>query len=417
MVFVGAEGAGSAASHPNLCVLDLEARRVEIRTRSLQRGLQGWLDVRSRSFSLHLWADLWVTRDDSAAYARVQNGGRMQICRIALTGTELVQPVVGGDRCCILLDMVDERLLFSVDDITHPPELYIATIEGGEERQMTQMNSSLISELELGDCVHLACRGIDGAALEGWYVKPANGRAPPFPTVLWIHGGPFGAQGYSFDFDTALLNSLGIGVMFFNYRGSSGYGDAFSMAPLGDWGNLDYHDLMAGVDAAIAAGIADPERLGVCGNSFGGAMSCFIVGKTQRFQAAVPQNPVTDWQSFYGTSDIGVWFSVEELGGHPHEVPDTYRRCSPITYAHNCRTATLLIQCEEDWRCPPGQSEQFYTVLRANGCDAEMLRLPRCSHLGSILGPLSMRQEYLRSMLEWFTKHLLNPVGENGYEC
>ena len=99
----------------------------------------------------------------------------------------------------------------------------------------------------------------------------------------------------------------------------------------------------------------------------------------------------TNWQSFYGTSDIGVWFSVEQLGGHPHEIPEVYARCSPITYAHQCTTPTLMVQGEADWRCPAEQSEQFYTVLKANGCPVEMLRIPGGAHGGTRRGTIAMR--------------------------
>ena len=181
-------------------------------------------------------------------------------------------------------------------------------------------------------------------------------------------------------------------MLFINQRGSIGYGDAFATQILGDWGNLDASDLIAGVDHAIARGLADPDRQGVCGLSGGGNLSCWLVGQTDRFKAAVPENPVTNWVSFYGVSDIGPWFAVAELGGHPHEIPEVYRRCSPITYAHRCTTPTLLIQGEADYRCPAEQSEQFYDVLKASGCPVEMLRLPASAHAGSIRGAPALRR-------------------------
>jgi dipeptidyl aminopeptidase/acylaminoacyl peptidase len=180
--------------------------------------------------------------------------------------------------------------------------------------------------------------------------------------------------------------TAGYVVLFINHRASTGYGDAFSTRITGDWGNLDYADLMAGVDDAIAQGLVDQERMGVCGLSGGGNLSCWIVGQTDRFKAAVPENPITNWVSFYGVSDIGPYVAVRQLGGHPHEIPEVYARCSPITYTHRCTTPTLLIQGEADYRCPPEQSEQFYTVLKANGCPVEMLRLPNSDHTGSMTG-------------------------------
>jgi dipeptidyl aminopeptidase/acylaminoacyl peptidase len=164
---------------------------------------------------------------------------------------------------------------------------------------------------------------------------------------------------------------------------------------------------MAGVDYAIKKGFTDPDRMGVCGLSGGGNLSCWIVGQTDRFKAAVPENPVTNWNSFYGISDIGVYFALEELGGHPYEIPEIYAKCSPITYAHNCTTPTLLIQGEQDFRCPAEQSEQFYTVLKANGCIAEMMRLPNSSHGGAIAGPIASRKAQNDALLDWMNRYVL----------
>ena len=153
--------------------------------------------------------------------------------------------------------------------------------------------------------------------------------------------------------------------------------------------------------------MADADRLGVCGLSGGGNLTCWIVGQTTRFKAAIPQNPVTNWRSFYGTSDIGIYFGVEQMGGHPHEIPEVYEKCSPITYAHRCTTPTLMVQSELDWRCPAEQSEQFYTVLKAQGCIVEMLRQPGGSHVASISGAVKLRRAHNEAMLDWFERYVL----------
>jgi dipeptidyl aminopeptidase/acylaminoacyl peptidase len=164
---------------------------------------------------------------------------------------------------------------------------------------------------------------------------------------------------------------------------------------------------MAGVDFAIDKDWADPDRLGCCGVSGGGNLSCWIVGHTDRFKAAVPENPVTNWVSFYGTSDIGPRFAADEMGGLPHEIPEVYRRCSPITYAHRCKTPTLLIQGEHDYRCPAEQSEQFYTALKASGCTVEMLRFPAASHSGHADGKPIVRRAQNQAILDWMNRYVL----------
>jgi dipeptidyl aminopeptidase/acylaminoacyl peptidase len=145
----------------------------------------------------------------------------------------------------------------------------------------------------------------------------------------------------------------------------------------------------------------------VCGLSGGGNLTCWVVGQTDRFKAAVPENPVTNWVSFYGVSDIGPWFAPAYLDGLPHEIPEVYRRCSPISYAHQCKTPTLLVQGEHDWRCPAEQSEQFYGVLKANGCVVEMVRFPGSPHAGAIQGSLAVRRTQNEVLLDWMNRYVL----------
>lgn len=227
-----------------------------------------------------------------------------------------------------------------------------------------------------------------------------------------MHGGPHNSYGNIFHFEAQMFAGAGYAVLMINHRGSVGYGNEFANATFGDWGNLDYQDLMAGVDSVIARGIADPDRMGCCGLSFGGYMSCWIVGQTDRVKAAVPEEPITNILSMYGTSDIGTNGFPLELGGKPHEIIDTYLRCSPITHAHKCTTPTLLIQGDADYRCPPEQSEQFYTVLKANGCTVEMLRLPWSPHMGAIAGPLPWRKAQNDALLDWMNRYVLEDSTE-----
>jgi dipeptidyl aminopeptidase/acylaminoacyl peptidase len=204
-----------------------------------------------------------------------------------------------------------------------------------------------------------------------------------------------------------MFAGAGYGVLLVNHRASTGYGDAFATAIVGDWGNLDYADLMAGVDHAIEEGLADPDRLGVFGISGGGNLTGWIIGHTDRFRAACPENPVFNWFSMYGTSDVGADFSVRELGGTPYDAEEVYRRCSPITYAHRCTTPTLFLQHESDYRCPAEQTEQFFTVLRVNGVPAEMLRFPNTSHGGSVRGPIGHRRAQNEALLDWMNRYVL----------
>ncbi|MCY4009127.1 MAG: S9 family peptidase [Anaerolineaceae bacterium] len=368
-----------------------------------------------------LWeGGMQIDASGEVAYVQVQDRGEVQLYRVALSGAEDCQAIVAGERSCYILGQsapgpgtATGRLLFSSSTIHRPPELCSCDTEGGDERQHSQLYDDFYAEIAQGGVRHLQFSGTDGEPAEGWLLLPPAGEAP-HPLVLYIHGGPHGAFGHIYHFDMQMLAGAGYAVLLVNHRASSGYGDEFGTAIKGDWGNLDYGDLMAGVDEAIAQGLVDPERMGVCGLSGGGNLSSWIVGQTDRFKAAVPENPVTNWLSFYGVSDIGTYFSVEELGGTPWEIPEIYRRCSPITNAHRCTTPTLLVQCEHDWRCPAEQSEQFYAVLKAVGCPVEMLRIPRASHAGAINGAPAMRRVQNDALLDWMDHYVLGKPRREG---
>jgi dipeptidyl aminopeptidase/acylaminoacyl peptidase len=339
------------------------------------------------------------------AYVRLQRGGRAGIARVALEGDEDVRVVVDGDRACELLDVGRERLLFLTCDILNPADLSVSDLDGGGERRLTTLNDDWWGGMRLPTVERIVARSPDDVVVEAWYVAPPGGSGPR-PTALSIHGGPFAAFGHVFRFETLLLASRGYGVLLPNYRGSSGYGDAFSTAIQGRVSDLEHADLMAAVDHVVERGWADPDRLGVFGASYGGMMTCWIVGHTDRFRAAVSQSPVINRDSYYGTADIGTTYTVEQIGATPWEAPEEYRRSSPLSYAHLVTTPTLLIQNEQDWRCPPEQAEQFYARLKVVGCETEMVRIPDASHSGTISGPVPGRVARNEALLDWLDVHL-----------
>jgi dipeptidyl aminopeptidase/acylaminoacyl peptidase len=208
--------------------------------------------------------------------------------------------------------------------------------------------------------------------------------------------------------DLELLVGAGFAVVSNNFRGSAGYGEAFARRIAGDWGrkgSLDHH---ATLKEVVKAGIADPERLGVYGLSHGGFAACWLVSTSSKFKAAVAENPISSFQSWFGAADTDWWFRGE-LGGSPNEIPDVYRSYSPLTYSHDCATPTLLIVGEHDLRCPPAESEQFYRELKANGCTTAMLRLPNAGHMGSADGPVPARLAQNEALVAWFRRHLSAP--------
>ena len=398
-IALAANLAGSpGGSKSDLWVVDRHSGSLQCRTINLVYGVEC---NRNRLLVL----------DAERALCGVQRAGMVELYQVALAGEEKWQPVVNGMRTCSALDAAGEQVLFTISRLHNPAELCIANIDGSGEQQLTGFNDEWLNEIELPELAHLQFRNDNDIPIEGWFLKPPVGE-PPYPTILCIHGGPYGMYGYAYRTDFQMLAGAGYGVLFINPRGSAGYGDEFSHPLNANWGFVDYPEQMRAVDLVIEMGLADADRLGVNGLSYGGYMTCWIVGQTDRFKAAVAENPVTDLVSSYGTSDIDAWDAPFSFNGAPHENYERYREISPITYAHLCTTPTLLIQGESDYRCPAGQSEQFYTTLKANGCTVEMLRLPGSPHVGSISGAPVLRRAQNDALLEWMHKYVKGEIGE-----
>lgn len=385
------------ATKDELWLLDRESGDVVNRTADLPTGVEvQWFPVFSAAN---------ILTADAAALVNVVERGKRGIYAVALSGPPEWRQLLGGKRTTALQDANDESMLFLSGDLANPGDLHIAALDGSNERRITRFNDDLLSQLNFATVEELLYQTEDGSPIQGWLLLPNQG-APPYPTILYIHGGPHGWYGYQYGSDFQMLAGAGYAVLFVNPRGSTGYGDDFATALSGNWGILDHKDLLDGLDHVIEAGFADPDRLGICGLSYGGYLTCYTIGQTTRFKAAVAENPITDLVSRYGTADMGPWGSLSELGGKPHEVPDVYRRGSPVAYAHNCRTPTLLIQCEADYRCPAGQAEQFYGHLKANGCTVEMLRIPAVSHVASITGSIRVQNAQNEALLDWMQRHV-----------
>jgi dipeptidyl aminopeptidase/acylaminoacyl peptidase len=207
-----------------------------------------------------------------------------------------------------------------------------------------------------------------------------------------------------------MLVSNGFLVVFANPRGSSSYGRRFTQQVVGDWGGEDFQDLMAVVDEVLTRPYADPERTGIFGYSYGGFMTSWTIGHTDRFKAAVCGAPVFDLESQYGTSDIGHVWGALQWEGKPHESRDWYTAHSPATFAHRATTPTLILHAEGDIRCPIGQGEQMYATLKAAGCETEFVRYPGGSHLFLWGGEPTYVEDFFRRTLDWFRCHLGEPV-------
>jgi dipeptidyl aminopeptidase/acylaminoacyl peptidase len=247
----------------------------------------------------------------------------------------------------------------------------------------------------------------NGYTIESWLLKPPDfDESRTYPVILDIHGGPNGFYGYALSPQHQSLATAGFLVVYSNPRGSTSYGREFTQQVTEDWGGEDYLDLMAVVDEVLKRPYADAERTGVTGYSYGGYMTAWIIGQTDRFKAAVCGAPCFDLESMYGTSDISHAFGPLQWGGAPHEAREWYDKHSPSSYAHRATTPTLIIHGEADERCPIGQGEQMFIALKTAGVDVEFARYPDAAHGFRRNGYPEHRVDCFQRTLEWFRRYL-----------
>ena len=272
--------------------------------------------------------------------------------------------------------------------------------QGRPEKRLTKFNTALLSRLNLASPKRFAFKASDSTEVEGWIMLPSDSRRKKHPAILEIHGGPRTAYGLGFFHEFHLINAAGFAVFYTNPRGSSSYGEDWACASI--YGDRDYKDVMETVNHVLKTEPVDPQRLGVTGGSYGGFMTNWIVGHTGRFKAACTQRSISNWASFFGTSDIGWRFSQEEIGGLPWKNLKEYWKRSPIAYVEKITTPLLIIHSEEDWRCPIEQAEQLYTALKWLKKDTEFIRFPKESHELSRSGKPVHRIERLQAIIGWF---------------
>ncbi|MCA1577320.1 MAG: S9 family peptidase [Acidobacteria bacterium] len=288
-----------------------------------------------------------------------------------------------------------------------PADAYIASVNEFTPVQITRVNAG--SNIPpVGRTEVIRWKSKDGKEIEGLLTYPVGYQAGQrVPLILNIHGGPAGVFVQTFlggrgSYPLATFASRGYAILRPNPRGSSGYGVEFRRANTKDWGVGDYQDLMTGVDRVIEMGVADPERLGVMGWSYGGFMTSWIVTQTNRFKAASAGAPVTNLMSFNGTADIPA-FVPDYFGGQFWELLDVYQKHSPIFNVKNVTTPTMIQHGEADVRVPISQGYEFYNALKVKGVPTRMLVLPRQPH-----GPNEPKMQLaaMNANLEWFEKHI-----------
>ncbi|WP_026700384.1 S9 family peptidase [Salibacterium aidingense] len=295
-----------------------------------------------------------------------------------------------------------------ISDPSNPGDFYKIDINEKGKVRLTDVNADFIKDVHLSLPEPITAKGEDGWELQGWLMRPADyEEGQRYPLILEIHGGPHAMYANTFFHELQVLAAEGYAVLYTNPRGSHGYGQTFVDACREDYGGKDFSDLMRAVDHVLHTyDFIDETRLGVTGGSYGGFMTNWIIGHTDRFKAAVTQRSISNWTSFYGVSDIGFFFTDWELGARLFDDPEKLWHHSPLKYVNDIHTPLLIMHGENDYRCPIEQSEQLFTALKHLEKPVTFLRFPGANHELSRSGAPSLRIERLHYMINWFQKYL-----------
>jgi dipeptidyl aminopeptidase/acylaminoacyl peptidase len=336
-------------------------------------------------------------------------GGRSAF-HIVNPATREIREVLGGRRRMngYTTNAAATQVAYVATSLARPTELFIANLDGSNERKLTSFNDALVAEVAFSDAERFTFRSVGNLEIEAWLMKP-YGYDPSrkYPAVLYIHGGPHSAYGENWFDEFQNLAAAGMFVIFSNPRGSSGYGAPFTYSTRGRWFAEDYQDLMRAVDIVARRPDVDSTRMGVTGGSYGGVMTAWVTAKTNRFKAAQADRMISNWWSWYGTSDAQ-GLTEFEFYGKPWDNPVLYDTLSPIRYIRRVQTPTLIVQSEEDHRTPMTDAEQWFIGLKKQGTPVELVRYPRSTHDLSRTGEPWLLVDRLARLRQWFT-HWLRP--------
>ena len=349
-----------------------------------------------RSAGIIKWAE-----DNTGVYVNVREEGTANLYFIPLRGK--VKKITEGEHMLSVSSISKKGLaLATVSDPYEPGDIYSFNINDPDLKRLTEVNKDILTGVTLGRLEEIWYKSTDDIDIQGWIIKPPDfDPAKKYPLILSIHGGPHGMYGIGFNFRWQIHAADGYVVLYTNPRGSAGYGSEFGNLIKNDYPNKDFDDLMNGVDEVIDKGYIDEDNLFVYGGSGGGVLTAWIVGHTDRFAAASSNYPVIDWLSFVGTTDGVSWYrNFQKL---PWEDPSEHLRRSPLMYAGNVSTPTMLMTGVKDLRTPISQTEEFYQALKLRKVPTVMLRFNDEYH-----GTSSNPSNYIRTVLYlhyWFEKY------------
>ena len=350
--------------------------------------------------------------DGKTLYALAAHRGASRIFAVpTATGAGNQPPTITPGNIHTLdfsMDGSKNKAAILIEDSARVAEIFVcSTASPGELHRITGFNNALFGELNVSTPEYMPYSGADNWPIDGWILRPPDfDPTRKYPMLVQIHGGPNTQYGYGFMHEMQMLAGAGYVVLYTNPRGSAGYGRDFALAVRGEWAVKDSLDIMAGVDTLLQKGYIDERRLGVIGGSYGGFMTSWLIGHSDRFSAAVSDRAVNDRFSFFGSSDIGCEFTIDDMEVAPWDDPERYRRMSPITYVKNIHTPLLIIHSESDLRCNIEQGEQMFAALKYMGREVLFVRFEGQSHGLSRGGHPKLRLERLRHIRSWFEQHI-----------
>jgi dipeptidyl aminopeptidase/acylaminoacyl peptidase len=380
--------------HTQVGVLDIETRETRILTESLNRQCGPFPDLREPAW------------DEGRVVFAVEDRGNVHVYAVAPDGSSPPELLIGGEQVIRGFDARDGSLVHVATSTTTFPELYIG------DRRVTNLTDAF--EPELVEPERFTAISADGSEVEAWLLRPHEfDESRRYPVVLNVHGGPFAQYGTNFFDEFQVQAGAGYAVVYANPRGSSGYSEEWGRAirgPIGGigpgWGTVDYEDLMAVTDEALKRfQFLDPERTAVMGGSYGGYMTSWIVGHTNRFKTAISERAVNNLFTAAGSSDF-FWVFTGMFGGDAWSHTDVYLEHSPATYAERIETPLLIMHSENDLRCNVEQAEHLFVRMRLLGKDVELIRFTDESHELSRAGSPIHRVMRFELILDWLGRYL-----------
>ncbi len=403
LAFIGTDREDPPDEAPEeLWVMDLPSGLPRSLTRELDRpvGEWAWNDL---LLAAEVPGPAWL--DDRSIAVLVGTNGRGIPYRVTLDGG--VEPLVDAGLRIATSGLMAAAGRIAISAAIDGEAGDVWTVDGGAPRRLTREGSAWVRRFPDVELEELQLEGQAGP-IQAWLASPRGSGRRRLPTVLHIHGGPTGAWGPGGTLDEIALCAAGYRVLMPNIRGSATFGRQWVKALSGRWGDVDAADALAAVDGVVALGLADPERLAVMGLSYGGFLTNWLIGITDRFKAACAENGVANQVSAWGTSYFGVHYNRRGGLGDPLSDRGMGRlwRGSPLRNAAAIRTPLLILQAEEDRICPPSDNEQLFTALKVLGREVEYLLYPEEHHEMKNYGRPDRRIDRQERIIDWFDRHL-----------